>query len=969
MGIETQTRSSRSPVDKPGSSSSTPTPTASNSNYSPSAANAGNNSNNVIKGSGMTQLIRTKLRFTDETLWKRFSARRLELIDTLSLSERKASEQDASIREVAYTLLQEYGYDESTIPDFEKLVRAGIQSVRRNRKRMPKSKLASTPNGTLGSGNLGINSSIGTASGMQNSGLYMGNSQQQAQAFLHYHPRNNNISKISGISPDSKNHHQQQRRFMGHVPIAPSMNNMGNGMSNLNNLNSMSNMNNLGSRKKQLENPVSNFRGFHRQPYSRSAVNDSKQLQLPKLGKKGQHNNLLGSGGFGNVSGTGSGGGGGGGGGGGVANGNELMLESLQGRMSISSLVTPQPLQAQQKHSNQGNVSGAHGNNANHGGHNTAPSSSSASSSHNPHLISSTASLTVPLILTPTLAAPLALRTITKFVSLLDTYSSSADMSSSSSTPSPFYPSNAASSSFESLGASVLETAAFYAVSRNPRDIQFPLQTVHGLLLDQQVLAQVAAVLPSIVNSEDEEMMMMMAATANNTSTSFSDSDSNSNSNFKKQEIDHDGDVEFDRDDLDEHHENENLQQKEERETHQQQRQQRQQHQKESKEQEREREQERVSQSQMLMRRMLSALLTKISLCVHDRGFDSVIFMFCEIFEQILAVTCEPLPSMYNSNEQVDEDEEEEEEEENDNGDEGERKENEERGSNGRNRGGHKGNRSRRTRSSTLDDNDVGDEEDNNDDDICSSSFEKESLSSDIRAMSGLTFKDENSARMQSHGSSSGSNTGSRSGSILNEQKLNGSGLMSSQSLDSIHSSHNLFTLTAAAASVSNSSNTKANSINPGNTPNNNTPTHLQKQLIPVSLKFASQVLHFTYNPDTSTPPTVSEIIDNSRSAFHGLRDSHCRDVQPHIRDLSNNRLIDTDAQLESVYCNRTRIDLELEYPKIEGNAKTVYNYAGQDSNAIHDAHGNLLHDNGIRNGDDGNGDSDGDEYMGIEKS
>lgn len=101
----------------------------------------GNGNDRTETGNGMTQVIRQKLHFTDESLWKRFSARRLELIDTLSLSEKKASEQDESIKEVANKLRIEYKYSEDTLPDFEKLLRAGIQSVRRNRKRIPKSKL------------------------------------------------------------------------------------------------------------------------------------------------------------------------------------------------------------------------------------------------------------------------------------------------------------------------------------------------------------------------------------------------------------------------------------------------------------------------------------------------------------------------------------------------------------------------------------------------------------------------------------------------------------------------------------------------------------------------------------------------------------------------------------------------------------------------------------------------------------
>ncbi|KAK9365793.1 transcription factor Vhr1-domain-containing protein [Lipomyces kononenkoae] len=90
--------------------------------------------------SGVTQTIRQKLQFTDEGLWKKFSARRLELIDSMSLSTKKASEQDDVIIAVADTLREEYGFPPQTLPDFDKLVRAAVQSVRRNRKRLPKSK-------------------------------------------------------------------------------------------------------------------------------------------------------------------------------------------------------------------------------------------------------------------------------------------------------------------------------------------------------------------------------------------------------------------------------------------------------------------------------------------------------------------------------------------------------------------------------------------------------------------------------------------------------------------------------------------------------------------------------------------------------------------------------------------------------------------------------------------------------------
>ncbi|KAM3124052.1 hypothetical protein ACQ2H7_002735 [Candidozyma auris] len=89
---------------------------------------------------GVTHSIREKLNFLDERLWKRFSARRLELIDTLDLSSRKASEQEDEIKKVAEILRLEFKFDQRYIGDFDKLVRAAVQSVRRNRKRSTKSK-------------------------------------------------------------------------------------------------------------------------------------------------------------------------------------------------------------------------------------------------------------------------------------------------------------------------------------------------------------------------------------------------------------------------------------------------------------------------------------------------------------------------------------------------------------------------------------------------------------------------------------------------------------------------------------------------------------------------------------------------------------------------------------------------------------------------------------------------------------
>uniref|UniRef100_A0A060SXY3 ARAD1A08206p n=1 Tax=Blastobotrys adeninivorans TaxID=409370 RepID=A0A060SXY3_BLAAD len=95
--------------------------------------------------SGVTQYIRTKLKFNDEAQWKKFSARRLELIDSHDLSSKKASEQDEQISMIADALRQEFDYPQDTLGDFDKLVRVGVQSVRRNRKRVPKKKQAESP--------------------------------------------------------------------------------------------------------------------------------------------------------------------------------------------------------------------------------------------------------------------------------------------------------------------------------------------------------------------------------------------------------------------------------------------------------------------------------------------------------------------------------------------------------------------------------------------------------------------------------------------------------------------------------------------------------------------------------------------------------------------------------------------------------------------------------------------------------
>lgn len=91
-----------------------------------------------LSGKGTTHKIREHLNFTDEKKWKQFSSRRLELIDKFNLSERKASEQDSNIRQIANILRTEFAYPDSSAGEFEKLVTAAVQSVRRNRKRSKK---------------------------------------------------------------------------------------------------------------------------------------------------------------------------------------------------------------------------------------------------------------------------------------------------------------------------------------------------------------------------------------------------------------------------------------------------------------------------------------------------------------------------------------------------------------------------------------------------------------------------------------------------------------------------------------------------------------------------------------------------------------------------------------------------------------------------------------------------------------
>lgn len=113
---------------------------------------------NKFSGNGATHKIRELLNFNDEKKWKQFSSRRLELIDKFQLSQYKASEQDQNIKQIATILRTEFGYPVSCSKEFEKLVTAAVQSVRRNRKRSKKRYALSIANGSGGNVNNSISS-------------------------------------------------------------------------------------------------------------------------------------------------------------------------------------------------------------------------------------------------------------------------------------------------------------------------------------------------------------------------------------------------------------------------------------------------------------------------------------------------------------------------------------------------------------------------------------------------------------------------------------------------------------------------------------------------------------------------------------------------------------------------------------------------------------------------------------------
>lgn len=114
----------------------TPSPTSQNK-HTPNGSDT-TTPISASNGKGVTAQIRTQLNFTNPLKWKKFTNRRLELIDKFNLSSRKASEQDNLILKIADILRTEFGYQEDTLHEFDKLVRAAVQSVRRNRKRLAK---------------------------------------------------------------------------------------------------------------------------------------------------------------------------------------------------------------------------------------------------------------------------------------------------------------------------------------------------------------------------------------------------------------------------------------------------------------------------------------------------------------------------------------------------------------------------------------------------------------------------------------------------------------------------------------------------------------------------------------------------------------------------------------------------------------------------------------------------------------
>lgn len=85
---------------------------------------------------GLTTQLRNEINvFKDEKIWKQFTARRLNLIETEGLYKKKAKEQDAEIVGVTKILMEEFNIGPDKSGNVNKLVKAAIQSTRRNRKR------------------------------------------------------------------------------------------------------------------------------------------------------------------------------------------------------------------------------------------------------------------------------------------------------------------------------------------------------------------------------------------------------------------------------------------------------------------------------------------------------------------------------------------------------------------------------------------------------------------------------------------------------------------------------------------------------------------------------------------------------------------------------------------------------------------------------------------------------------------
>lgn len=169
---------------------------------------------NEQKHLGVTHAIRARLNFLDEKLWKRFSARRLEFIDTLDLSSKKASEQEKEIKSVSESLRIEFNYGLDYAPDFEKLVRAAIQSARRNRKRASKSQRQ--------------HSDVGPVDNVKKPRIFQSAPFSQPAFLNSYHdpqimnmrqplPRFSESDFSNGVSDNESIHHSNKKTFISEI--------------------------------------------------------------------------------------------------------------------------------------------------------------------------------------------------------------------------------------------------------------------------------------------------------------------------------------------------------------------------------------------------------------------------------------------------------------------------------------------------------------------------------------------------------------------------------------------------------------------------------------------------------------------------------------------------------------------------------------------------------------------------------